>query len=281
MHRNTLRFVLCLGLFLGCGPKAPPPPAAPAQPIVRSVISAAAGGAVGDPAGAQLTVPPGALPKDATITLEKKPPETYASSGVRVIGPIWNLQVDGAEHFRFSKPVKIALPVDPALRTSGSEVGISVWNGDRWQRVSGARLDPSTGKVVAEVRHFSAHAPTQSSSPDPVQRAGDDRRNGFLNNEYWYGRVVVEMRGGGTRKGDGSEERYTIHREAVVTFRMKAFPAEARQLASPRGQPADEGKPEPAPLDDRNQPAGEGRHHQRPHPRPGQLPRFLVGIQAR
>ena len=125
MHPKTLRLALVLGLLLGCGPKTPPPSAAPAVPAVRAVIAAAAGGALGDAAGAQVTVPPGALPKDATLSLEKKPPEAYASPGVRVIGPVWNLQVDGAEHFRFSKPVKVELPVDPALRTSGSAVGMT------------------------------------------------------------------------------------------------------------------------------------------------------------
>src|SRR5689334_22279359 len=168
MTTRSLKSAALLLLLMGCGPKTPPSTSA------GIVVKAAEGGVVGEGPGAQLTVPAGALSKDASIKVAIQPPDTHAVPGVKAIGPVWSFQVDGAEHHRFSKPVKIALPVDPSLRVSGSPVGISAWSGDRWQSVPGAHLDAASGKAVAEVDHFSLYVPHQESSPDPVKRANED-----------------------------------------------------------------------------------------------------------
>ncbi|HLY08815.1 MAG TPA: hypothetical protein VKW04_05830, partial [Planctomycetota bacterium] len=151
MPTRSLPGVIVLALLLGCGPKSPPPVSPSTDGSASRAIQAAAGGVAGDAAGAQITLPPGALPKDATIRLLKKAPDAHASPGVQVIGPVWSFQVDGADHFTFSKPVTISVPFDPALKKPGATVGLSVWSGERWDRVPGARLDAASGRIAADV----------------------------------------------------------------------------------------------------------------------------------
>jgi hypothetical protein len=225
MQPRTLPAAVLLAFLLGCGPKSPPPGAVSGSSAGQA-ISAAAGGVAGDAAGAQITVPPGALPTDAHISLAQKAPETHASPGVLVVGSVWTFQVDGADHFTFTKPVTVAVPFDPALRKPGSSIGLSVWSGERWERVPGARLDAASSKVVAEVDHFSEYAPTQDS---PLDRAKEDL---LLNNEFWYGRIVVSIHAAGERRGElGGVETMSISREAEMTFRLKSVPGELSMVS--------------------------------------------------
>ncbi|HZE99294.1 MAG TPA: hypothetical protein VE981_19980 [Planctomycetota bacterium] len=205
--------LMVLALLSGCGSKEAP----------AGTVPAASGGVVGDPAGAQLVIPPGALPKDAAIALTSSPPESHPGPGVRVIGPVWNFKVDGAEHFSFLKPVQIALPYDAAVLDPARSPGLSVWSGTQWDKVPGSRVDAAKGKIVAEVDHFSTYAPTQNPVEEAIDRSLEGQRKRWFNNQFWYGEILVTIHGSGRRK----HENYSIQRDAQVRFRIPAMPGEA------------------------------------------------------
>jgi hypothetical protein len=222
--RRLVALLLLAGM-LGCDSKPSPSPSAPSAPVATIPAESASGrirpedgGSVGDPAGACVTVPPGAVDREVRIQLATKPADDFRSAGTRVVGRVWTFEVDGQEHFTFGKPVRLALPIDPALMAQDAPVALSVWTEGAWRSVQGARVEADSRRIVAEVDHFSAFAPTQ----DVVGSILEQDRRRFLENEFWYCRVHLAIRGSGRSGADS----YTISREANIKARFRVDPGE-------------------------------------------------------
>src|SRR5262245_39776834 len=79
-------------------------------PSNTGTVRADKGGSAGDPAvGATVTVPAGAVDHDVKITLDAKPPESRAAAGVKLVGRVWDVKVDGRDRYSFKKPVTLSL----------------------------------------------------------------------------------------------------------------------------------------------------------------------------
>jgi len=206
------------------GASPPPPPAAAAQ-TVR--ITADAGGVVGreDETSARLTFPAGAVKSDVEVSLAPRDAGAFAAPGTRVLGQVWTCLVDGQEHYKFAKPVRLSLPFDRTRPVPD----LSVWKDGGWQPVGGARADHKTGRLTAQIKHFSDYACTES---DTVSRDPDDVRKKWTHVKAWHATVLIAVHGSGERGGsDGGYHRYTINHEAQASFILPTVMGELETLA--------------------------------------------------
>lgn len=116
---------------------------------VQTLVSAAAGGTV--TAGpAQLVIPPGAIARDVTVTVESRGKENYPASD-QVSGLVLEF---GPEKTTFSKPVTLSIDLAGASIPSG-KVARLAWNsGDYWHVLADSAV--VGGKVQATTTHFTA-----------------------------------------------------------------------------------------------------------------------------
>ncbi|MEK7469982.1 MAG: hypothetical protein AAB074_21650 [Planctomycetota bacterium] len=226
--RNLPVSAFLLAILSGCDSKAPPPSTGTpvAGRTIRGSVSREEGGRVGEADSATLTVPPGAVDRFVQVSLQKEPAETHESETVHLAGAVWSFRVNDEEHFTFSKPVRLTLPLDPSLVFADTPVGLSVWQEGAWQEVPEARVE--AGQVVADVDHFSKYAPTQGAGKSASQ---ENLRKRFFENQLWYGTVHISIRGAGHRSGD-VEQSYTICRDAAVKFRIPGMPGEQATAAA-------------------------------------------------
>ena len=111
-------------------------------------ITAAGGGQVRLSNGAQLTVPPGAVATDLTITITET--TEAAPTGYHLYSPVYRFEPQGTT---FLKPVQVTLPY-----TGDATIASLFWSKDAatgsgaWSWVGGAVTGAA---VVASVRHFS------------------------------------------------------------------------------------------------------------------------------
>jgi hypothetical protein len=219
-----LAMLLLLASLVACDSKTPatssssdttsaPPPAPRAA---DGTVTAKDGGKVGDDAGASVTVPAGAVKKDARIEVTPATPDTHVAPTVRVVSRVWSFRVDGKDRFSFSKRVRVAVPLDKSLMAEGLPVELSVWQKDAWKPVEGSRVEGS--HVVADVNHFSDYAATQDVTHTPAEL--EELRNRFFKSEFWYGHVQIEIRGSGSQSDSLSRSSFAISRTASIDFRL-------------------------------------------------------------
>jgi hypothetical protein len=142
-----MRFSIVLVLLLGCGKEPENTPAPSRAPAPK--ISAAAGGTIGS--DARLDIPPGALKEDAAIGITREDRSEPA-----IHGPVWNITVNGREHYAFNAPVQIHLPYDPSKVSK--RVRVVVWENGRWTPALRSTPDPDRKIVTGELDHFSLAA---------------------------------------------------------------------------------------------------------------------------
>lgn len=164
----------------------------------------------GDPAGAVVAVPPGAVDRDVKIELQAKAaPEAFSSAGVKVVGKVWSVQVDGQDHFTFKKPVRVSLPFDRSLVRGDAPVGISRWENFHWRRIDGSRVEGD--RVVADVDHFSEVAPTQEDKTAPAS---------FLDVDSWHVAIDVNISGSDSGSTEISSFSWSRSRSGSASFRL-------------------------------------------------------------
>lgn len=223
-HARLLVSLLALAACDG-----PPPPAQLKGQVgarerslaVVAVVAPAQGGVVGGGETASVSVPAGAVQKDVSIALAEVDAES--SEDADVLGKAWSFTVDGADAYRFEKPVTLSLPFDPSLKQGDEPVGLSVWKDGGWDPVPGAREEGQ--RVKAEVDHFSRYAPTQSKKKKGTKPP--KRPATLADAERWYCRVAITIRGAGQRSRDGDTRSYTISRVAEAEFVIVATPGMA------------------------------------------------------
>ncbi len=109
LHRTSLGILVGLMCFQLAAVGA-----APGVNMITKRVSAAQGGTVTSPSGAMtLTILPGALEKDTSITIEE-----LASGEGPVIGPTYKLRPDG---LKFLRPATLTLRFKPADVPEGFE----------------------------------------------------------------------------------------------------------------------------------------------------------------
>jgi hypothetical protein len=167
---------------------------------------------VGDADAARITFPKGAVERDVRIAITPQPAETRSAPGARVVGKIWNFQVDGQDRYNFKKPVRLSLPFDRALVKDGADVGLSRWDKTRWRKMPRARVNGD--RIEADIEHFSEYAPTQEEAL-PLPKSG----NPWLDVECWYGQVQISYQDVWGHKNEVSSSHWSLSQDALVDFR--------------------------------------------------------------
>lgn len=124
---------------------------------------------------AEVDALPGALPAGARIVARPAPAEAaHRKDPTRaIVGPVWDLIVDGPAGSQPAYPLPVRLPYDPRAVREGEVVSAARWAGDRWESLPDTEDDPLLGVVSASADHFSVFAPTAGP---PVRELG-----------RWYG----------------------------------------------------------------------------------------------
>jgi len=183
-------------------------------------IRAAKDSVVGGAGSAQVSAPAGAVDKDVVVALTPRGPEIPVADGGRLVGRVWNVQVDGRDHYRFHKPVRLALPIDRSLVKRDSAVFLSVHQGSRWQKVPGSRVEGD--RVVADIDHFSDYAPTQDDAPAAPDPAAKKSWNDIAS---WHGELEITTSGTWGGWTPISSYNWVVSRSGSARFRLKGgFP---------------------------------------------------------
>jgi len=164
---RLVALALCTTVLAACGGSddpATPPPAACTAPCVD-----AAGGTITGPAGAGVSVPPGALAGGTTIviTANATPPAPLPGT-LAAAGPIVAFEPHGQT---FAQPVTISVPLEPAALGTDTPQLVRIGQGQStWGPVAGATR--SGNAMTAQVTSFSwfavvkaVAAPTIASAP--------------------------------------------------------------------------------------------------------------------
>ncbi|MDO8644468.1 MAG: phosphodiester glycosidase family protein, partial [bacterium] len=105
--------------------------------------------------------PPGALPANTDITMEKVPD----SAGGSLVGDVYFLGPDG---LKLNAPVLVRLPYDPSKIPADSTEADLVLTSN-FERIKGTEINTDEHVVVAPVSHFSPHWPeTWKEHPVPL-----------------------------------------------------------------------------------------------------------------
>lgn len=162
------------------------------------------------PHGATVTIPPGAADRDVKVEIEAKAdPEAFTSSGVRLVGKVWTVRIDGQDHFTFKKPVRVSLPFDASQVRAESPVRLSRWENFHWKTVEGSRVEGD--RVVADVDHFSEVAPTQEDKKAATT---------LLDVDSWTVTVDIAYSGSDSGQTEISSYSRSVSRNASVQFRV-------------------------------------------------------------
>ncbi|HVY46914.1 MAG TPA: hypothetical protein VHB21_13595 [Minicystis sp.] len=113
----------------------------------EALISAAKGGTIHG-TGVSATIPPGALAKDTTITIDVKDKSTYPDAGSIAVD-VYDFGPNGTQ---FSKPVSMTIDLGGATPPKGKTPVIAYFDGKAWQPLAGSTL--AGGKVTATTTHF-------------------------------------------------------------------------------------------------------------------------------
>ncbi len=167
--------------------------------VFEADVSAEAGGVFPDNPGAPsitVTIPPGALTKDATLVVRKigakgelVPGQAAASSSYRI-----QLKSRGKGKLALTAPMKIAIAVDPApVHPQLAE--IATLDEDTWMRLPASYYRPSDTTVVSlssELRatYRAVHRMLQTADGDAVERGRDVFMYETFGNEDFFGGVL-------------------------------------------------------------------------------------------
>jgi uncharacterized delta-60 repeat protein len=163
--RRACMALACLALAAcggGGGGDVDAPPSSP--PVTGSI--GAAGGTVTGPNGTQVVIPAGALAKDVAVQVEQITAGAPAlPTGLSAQGLMFAFTPHGT---RFAAPVKITLPFDPALVSTGVSPQFYKTNAQgQWEQVASAMFGATS--VTADVTGFSftqvVTAPLQRNDP--------------------------------------------------------------------------------------------------------------------
>jgi hypothetical protein len=204
--------VLLLGAVLAWifWPSSKPQTVAPATASTSTVL-AAKETVVGEPGSAQVTVPAGAVDKDVSFAITPQSKEPRTSPGVRVVGKVWSLKVDGRSRFKFNKPVRVALPFERGLAKTGNAATLSWWDGRRWQEVAGSRVEGD--RVVGDVDHFTDFGATEKDPETAVPPTWTDI-------SAWYGTFEITTYGHWSTNYVIQSSDWTVSRSGSANFRL-------------------------------------------------------------
>jgi hypothetical protein len=156
---------LCIALAAACGADPVEPDVPP--PAEGTLIRASTGGTVqlGD---VTLTVPPGSLSADTTISIaaETAAP-TGDADGFVVAGASFRFSPPGTQ-FALAKPAILTMPYDAAALAGqgldGRTLQLAYFDEDLGRYFSiGGEVDPETGLVTARVEHFTLYVAMAAS----------------------------------------------------------------------------------------------------------------------
>lgn len=128
---------------------------------------------------AHVEVYPGALVEGAKLSVESvSATDAYRHDRSRaLVGPVWQLRLEGQPGGQPAYPVEVRLPYDPKVVGEDETVRVSRWDGRRWEPMSESEADPLAGVVRASVDHFSTFAPTSAAGIREIGRwYGTSRR---------------------------------------------------------------------------------------------------------
>jgi hypothetical protein len=145
MRVSVFLLVLCAGLLsAACGPPANDD-APRMDGGMTSAVIGASGGTVTADDGTLVSIPPGALSQDVTITIAANP---YAPTLTQA-QPLAVAHIFGPEGQKFLKAVSVTMEFDPASLPSGAtETGVSVYTAP-----SGSNFYESLPTAVADSTH--------------------------------------------------------------------------------------------------------------------------------
>lgn len=146
------------------GPGDTPPPATPVvrafeeRPIAVPHVGATASyepskpSVLSLPDGGRMEIPAGAIPAafDVTLAPVLRVPDAMAAP---FCGGVYEFTAGSLEHMTFRKPVKVTVPYDPALVTSGPTLAVFV-DGKGWQKLP-TTVDTQAKVLRAEMQHAS------------------------------------------------------------------------------------------------------------------------------
>ncbi|NOZ94193.1 MAG: hypothetical protein GXP47_05555 [Acidobacteria bacterium] len=128
------------------------------EAAVRSTAKAGRSTSLTTLEGSTIQLPPGAVPDGATVRavpVVELPRSMMQSANLVAVGPLHDLRVDGAEHWSFARPIRIAMPFDPGKLPRdcrGARPAIATWRDGRWQPLA-SFYDPVRKSVSASTEH--------------------------------------------------------------------------------------------------------------------------------
>jgi hypothetical protein len=162
MDRRLLAVLFpLLGTVFSCGTSAPPP--------VSQTVGALGGTVEVTPAanpqlsGTKISIPAGALARDATITVSVG--DDLAVAGEIAVGPSVRLLPDGLP---FYKPAALTLPYSPSSVPPGASLAVDFRSATIRGQVFGAALavDSASGTVTLNIVHFTDYQVVATAIPD-------------------------------------------------------------------------------------------------------------------
>ncbi len=127
---------------------------------VRATASAATDTTLVTIEGSTVVFPPGSVPDGTSVVAVPVAhlPRPMAGRGdVFAFGPVHDLRIGDQEHWRFTKPIQITMPFDPATLPDGGppvRPAIGTWQGGRWVELPSV-FDPEKRTVSARTGHAS------------------------------------------------------------------------------------------------------------------------------
>ena len=145
----TFLGLLLIGLLAGCGGNSGEGTSASSPPATVTQTVGSAGGTVSLPTGkVSLTIPPGALSTDTSITIT-------AMSNAGSAGAVYQF---GPSGLIFNQPVTVTLSVDSSLLPPGTNVQdlILSYVDDDLEILTDVQIDSANSTITGKATHFSS-----------------------------------------------------------------------------------------------------------------------------
>jgi len=108
--------------------------------------------------GSTIVLPPGAVPDGAvvrSVPVVELPRSMERSKDLFALGPVHDLRIDGKEHWRFARPIRLSLAFDPEVLPEdlrGQRYVLATWQHGAWQPLASS-WDPVRKRVSASTDH--------------------------------------------------------------------------------------------------------------------------------